>query len=415
MAGLLTRSNPPPAQSRYLQTEPLGLAGVFAMRKLIALALEGGPLFLGELQRALSEGDAVLPVDQRLSGRSRQRLLEAMRPAVLVTSNGERHELPDPLPVEEGDVLVMATSGTTARPKGVVLTAEAVSASASASNRRLEVDPEEDRWWACLPLSHIGGLSVVLRALAADVAFDIAPRFTKEGALSALESGATLTSLVPTALGRLGREAAHSFRHILLGGQAPPGELGDNVITTYGLTETGSGVVYDGEPLEGVEVRIDAVGDEILLRCPMLLRCYRDGTDPRDPEGFFHTGDAGGFDDNGRLVVHGRLSEMIISGGENLWPAAIEQVLEKHPLVREAAVAGRRDPEWGERVTAFVVPAGELEAASLLAELRELVREELASYAAPRELVLVAALPRTAIGKINRADLSSLDGPSVRS
>ena len=167
------------------------------------------------------------------------------------------------------------------------------------------------------------------------------------------------------------------------------------------MTETGSGVVYDGRPLDGVEVRVDKTG-EIHVRGPMLLRTYRDGTDPRR-DGWFATGDLGRWDPDGRLVVDGRRGDLIISGGENVWPEPVEAVLRRHPKVRDVAVGGTTDPEWGQVVTAYVVAAGE---APTLDELRAAVKEELAPHCAPRRLVLVDAIPRTALGKVRRADLS---------
>ena len=119
------------------------------------------------------------------------------------------------------------------------------------------------------------------------------------------------------------------------------------------------------------------------------------------------------MDADGRLVVRGRLGEMIITGGENVWPAMLEPLLERHPAVRAAAVGGRPDPEWGERVTAYVVAEGEVGAAQLLGELRELVRDEISAFAAPLQVVLVDELPRTAIGKVRREALFTLSGPSA--
>jgi acyl-coenzyme A synthetase/AMP-(fatty) acid ligase len=146
----------------------------------------------------------------------------------------------------------------------------------------------------------------------------------------------------------------------------------------------------------------------------MLLRCYRDRTDPKTPDGWFATGDAGEIDAKGRLRIHGRLDDAVISGGENIWPAQVEAVLRRHPWVGDVAVGGLPDAERGVRLVAYLVPSPAvqgIEPAVILAELRELVREQLASFAAPRELVVVARLPHTAIGKLSRAELPALDGP----
>ena len=374
--------------------------------------MPAGPSFVEEMLRAFDDGDAVWPVDNRLAGEARARLFAAMRPACLVGERGERCDLEGAEPVEDGDALVMATSGSTGREKGAVLTHRAVEASARATSARLGADPGTDRWWACLPLSHVGGLSVVTRSLVTGVGCEVAAGVDRERALEALEGGATLTSLVPSALRRLGDALVGRWRRIVLGGQAPPAALPPNVVTTYGMTETGSGVVYDGVPLDGVEVRIE--DGEILLRCPMLLRAYRDGSDPRGAEGWFPTGDAGELAPDGRLVVHGRMGELVITGGENVWPSAVEPLLRRHPAVLDAAVGGRADPEWGERVVAYVVVSHlEVLAPALLAELRELVRGDLAGFAAPREVVVVESIPRTALGKIRREALASLSGPSA--
>ncbi len=382
------------------------------MNRLIAVAIPAGPDYVTELRRIFDDGDAALPVDLRLGLPARRRLLESMRPAAIVTARGEREELARARPIEPGDAVVMATSGTTGESKGVVLTHEAVAASARATSTRIGVDATADRWWACLPLAHIGGLSVVLRSMVEGVGCEVVEGFSAEGAAAALAGGATLTSLVPTALRRLDGSVAAQFRQIVLGGQAPPQDLPGNVVTTYGMTETGSGVVYDGSPLPGVEVRIAADG-EIFLRGPMLLRAYRDGADPKTSEGWLATGDSGEIGPGGLLEVRGRMSDLVITGGENVWPAAVEPVLERHRAVREALVAGRLDPEWGERVTAYVVVAEPVEPARLLAELRDLVRAELAPFMAPREIVIVSELPKTALGKIERGGLSRLEGPSA--
>jgi O-succinylbenzoic acid--CoA ligase len=362
---------------------------------LVAIDLPGGDLFVAALRRVWDDGDAALPVDQRLSRPARSALLAEMAPSAVVDRTG-RTSRPEGVPVADGDALVVATSGTTGRPRGVVLTHTAVAASARATSRRLGVDPGRHQWLACLPLSHVGGLSVVTRALVTRTALVVHPGFDAE-AVTTASGPDTLVSLVPTALARV---SPSRFRTVLLGGSAPPSGLAPNVVTTYGLTETGSGVVYDGRPLDGVEVAVDADG-QIRLRAPMLLRAYRDGTVPTDAGGWLATGDAGSIGPDGRLAVSGRLSDLIITGGENVWPAAVEDVLGRHPAVWEAVVAGRPDPEWGQRVVAWVVPAPGVDPPSL-DELRGFVKAHLAAFAAPRELVLTRSLPRTSSGKVRR-------------
>jgi acyl-CoA synthetase (AMP-forming)/AMP-acid ligase II len=137
------------------------------------------------------------------------------------------------------------------------------------------------------------------------------------------------------------------------------------------------------------------------VRGPQLLRAYRDGSNPLEDAGWFTTGDLGRIDDKGRLHVDGRRDDLIVTGGENVWPASVEEVLRSHPGVADAAVAGLPDDEWGQRVTAFVVPVTR-DRPPTLAGLREHVKRQLPAYAAPRHLVLVGCLPRTALGKIRR-------------
>jgi o-succinylbenzoate---CoA ligase len=374
-----------------------------AVPDLVAIDLPGGPTFVAALQRAWDGGDAVLPLDQRLSPTATEAVLAELRPTRIVRAGGETNRL-DGLPVQAGDALVVATSGTTGRPKGVVLTHDAVKASAVATSARLGVDPERHRWLACLPLNHVGGLSVVTRSLVTGTPLTVLPRF--EPAAVTSEAGPdVMVSLVPTALGRVGAKLFHT---VVLGGSAPPPDLPSNVVTTYGLTETGSGVVYDGRPLDGVEVEVDASTSEIRLRGAMLLRAYRDGAPALDASGWFSTGDAGRIDGDGRLHVRGRLTDLIVSGGENIWPAPVEAALRCDPRVAEVVVAGRPDPEWGERVIAWVVPVDAARPPGLA--LRAIVAERVAPYAAPRQLVLVDDLPRTGIGKVRRDSLPDPDG-----
>lgn len=351
------------------------------MARLIAIDRPGGPDFIDELQRIWAADDAAFPVDQRLPESAKRDVMAAMRV-------GEE--------VEAGDALVVATSGSTGVPKGVVLTHDAVAASARATSARLGVE-SGDHWLACLPLSHVGGLSVVTRALHAGTRLTVHPVFDADDVMS---SGATMVSLVATALKRIDPTR---FRRIVLGGSRPPADRPANSVTTYGMTETGSGVVYDGVPLDDVEVRMVTDDDgnaEIQLRGPMLLRTYRNGPDPKDADGWLPTGDLGRWLDDGRLHVEGRRGDLIITGGENVWPEAVEALLRTHPRVADVLVRGRPDPEWGEIVEALIVPTG---TPPSLDDLRGHVKDSAPAFMAPRGLTLVDEIPRTALGKPIRA------------
>ena len=378
---------------------PAGTAGrigsVRAVRRLVALAIGGGDRFVAELQRAWDAGDAVLPVDQRLPAPAQESLIERMGASVVVDATG-RHRRRGGWAVEDGDALVMATSGSTGDPKGAVLTHAAIEANAMATSSALAVDPSTDRWLACLPLAHVGGLAVVARALLTGTPLEVHDGFDAAAVEAAAHKGATLTSLVPTALARID---ASVFRAILLGGSAMPAQRPPNTVATYGMTETFSGVIYEGWPLEGVEMRI--ADGEVQLRCPMLLRCYRDGSDPRTDDGWFPTGDAGALSDEGQLSVFGRVDDMITTGAEKVWPVAVERILADLQDITEVAVVGRPDPEWGQAVTAVIVPADPAQPPEL-ETLRDAVKAHLPAYCAPQAIELVAELPQTPLGKTQR-------------
>jgi O-succinylbenzoic acid--CoA ligase len=370
---------------------------------LIALDLAGGPLFVEALQRIWDEGHAVLPVDQRLPHGAKKQLIESMRPQRVVDDQGSQL-LDNAQPVEPGDALVMATSGSTGEPKGVVLTHNAVEASALASSRALDVDAT-DHWLACLPVAHIGGLSVITRALLTGIPVTVLPAFDAER-VTALSHECTLTSLVSTALRRID---ARLFRQILLGGGRPPADRPANTVATYGLTETGSGVVYDGFPLPGVEISI-AADDEILVRGPMVMRTYRDGTTSIDAQGWLHTNDLGSLQPDGQLQVAGRRGDVINSGGQKIWPDAIEAVLSSALPTSEFCVVGIPDEEWGESVVLVTTNAD-----LTLDLIRGIVKDSLAPYCAPRQLHVVSQIERTALGKVRRAEIrQQLLGPELK-
>jgi O-succinylbenzoic acid--CoA ligase len=390
-----------------------GALRYWSVPELVALDLPGGAGFVDALRAIWDTGDAAAPIDPRLPTAARHVLFDALRPTRHVGSDGELHALPDGVPVDEGDALVVATSGSSGEPKGVVLTHDALAASARATSDRLMVDPQRHSWLACLPLGHIGGLSVVTRALLTETPLTVVPGFEADTVEHIGRSGrATHVSLVATALGRLDPSV---FESILLGGGRSPERLPDNVVVTYGMTETGSGIVYDGVPLNDVEVAIahfedggdDALDGEILVRGPMLMRCYRDGDAARvlGPDGlstWFATGDAGFVGADMRLHVAGRMADVIVTGGEKVWPDAIEPLLSGHPGVAEVAVWKRADPEWGERVVAWVVPT---DTEPKLEELSDLVAAAIGAWAVPKELVITDGLPRTPSGKVRRSEL----------
>ncbi len=365
------------------------------MDTLVALDLPAGRAFLDALRRAWDDGDAIVPLDRRLPLAARRTLAEQLG-ASLVVSDGEAHHLLQGRPIERGDALVVATSGTTGAVKGVVLTHDAVRAHADAVHAHLAVDADADRWVACLPLAHVGGLGVVTRALLHEVPLVVHDHFDADALASASREGATLVSLVTTALDRIDPAP---WRWIVLGGSADRIARPPNVVHTYGMTETGGGVVYDGVPLPGVDVRI--VDGEIQLRTPTLLRAYRDGHDPRTPDGWYPTGDLGALGPSGHLEVFGRRDDMIVTGGENVWPQVVEDALRSAPGVTDVVVAGVEDDEWGQRVVAYVV-ADPSASPPDLAALRAHVKETLPAYAAPRELVFVEEVARTALGKVRR-------------
>jgi o-succinylbenzoate---CoA ligase len=386
--------------------------------RLIALELPSDPRAGAAVRACWDAGDAVLPLDPSAPRTEVEALLSALRPDRVATLDDPTgRALPAPLPTAEGTALVVATSGSTGRRKGVELTHAALDASTSASVARLGCRPGEV-WRVPLPLHHVAGLTALRRgwALGTD------PQVTAPGDLQALlAAGADRTAVVPTQLHRwLERDGAAGPRHVLLGGAAAPPELlaraaaaGIEVVTSYGMTETCGGCVYDGRPLDGVEVGLTG-GGRVRLRGPVRFAGYRG--DPAatatavDDAGWFTTGDLGRFGPDGRLSVLGRADDVVVSGGENVPLPAVAAALRSHPQVAEVAAVGRDDPEWGQVVHAVVVPRDPA-APPTLAELRDHVRGRHGPPFAPRGLTLVPALPRDAMGKVTREALrGAIDG-----
>jgi O-succinylbenzoic acid--CoA ligase len=383
------------------------LAGLRLRRgDVVAVALPPGEPWLGIASAAWAAEASLLPVDHRLPGPAAQSLLEDGQPTVLVSGESWRR-LASGRPADPEVALIIATSGSSGRPRLVELPRTAVEAAVTSSLRALAAEAG-DGWVSCLPLAHIGGLLVLLRGL-----LGVAPLlFRGPGELEPV-AGFPFISVVPTQLVRALDAGVdlRGYRALLVGGggmedavRSRLAAAGALCVVTYGLTQSCGGVVYDGTPLPGVSVRIGHVG-EIQLGGPTLLRGYRDGSAAGlTADGWLPTGDAGRLDADGRLQVLGRLDDLIVTGGENVWPGDVEAALRSHPAVADCAVFGRPDPTWGQRVVAAVVPR-DRGVPPTLEVLRDHVGALLGRHQAPRELVLVESLPRTALGKVRREGL----------
>ena len=322
--------------------------------------------------------------------------------------------------IDDDVALVATTSGTTGAPKGALLTAAALTASAAATHDRLG---GPGSWLLALPPYHIAGLQVLVRSALAGsipVELDVSEGFDVTqlpGAIRRLGSGRRYTSLVAAQLAKALTDPAAAaalaeLDAVLLGGgPAPQGVLdaaaaaGIAVVRTYGMSETAGGCVYDGVPLDGVLVRVAGDG-RIVLGGATLAKGYRNPVDP-DPfaePGWFRTDDLGALDDAGVLRVLGRADEAISTGGLTVLPQLVEAALGTHPAVGDCAVFGLADDRLGERVVAAIVVAEGCSAPTLDA-LRAHVTRTLDPTAAPRELHVVDALPRRGIGKLDRTAL----------
>ncbi|HEY4157471.1 MAG TPA: AMP-binding protein [Polyangiaceae bacterium] len=402
------------------------------------------------LYALLALGVPILPLHPRLTAPERQRLIEQARARVVLEPAPQRtaaRRLPGRLPVVADDALLacVPSSGTSGSPKLVRLTHGAFLASACADSENIGQLPS-DRALLCLPLSHVGGLSIVTRALRARrpiVVFAPAAGGLL-GSLSALAECVTrerisLLSLVPTVLERLMQsepdwQPPASLRAVLLGGAACSPKLYDlardrrvPVLPSYGLTESASqvvthrypararsavrsGVVSSGFPLRGVELRIQ--GDQIELRGPMLCSGYVGEASPFDARGWFKTRDRGEFDPEQGLYVLGRSSELIITGGENVDPVEVEHALGAFPGVEAACVFGVDDATFGQ-IVALVLESDD--PTSLVpSSLVSFLEERLASFKLPRLWTAVAHLPRLSSGKLDRAGARKLAEPSLR-
>jgi o-succinylbenzoate---CoA ligase len=394
-----------------LSEEAIGVAGALQRDGVqpgdrVAVALSEVEDFAVALHGCFLAGAVAVPVDLRLT--------EEERAARLAGAEVVLTELPSPTtiswpmtPFGDAPMTVMHTSGTTAAPKQVVLTRGNWLANALGSAVALGLDPAE-RWLCPMPLTHVGGLSIPIRSSIYATTAVVHGRFDTERVLEDLMDPGrriTLVSLVPTMLSRLldaGLWQPPALRWVLLGGGPIAGALleradaaGVPVAPSYGMTETCSQVVTFGWPLPGAEVRVSS--GEVVVRGPMV------SAGAVDESGWLRTGDLGTFDERGRLVITGRKADTIVTGGENVAPVEVEDVLLTHPAVADAAVFARPDVEWGEAVVASVVLR---EGGTVAAEeLRVFCAERLAGFKVPKAFEFVSGLPRSQTGKLLRREL----------
>jgi O-succinylbenzoic acid--CoA ligase len=373
----------------------------------VAIALPARRAFVETLHGCLLLGAAAVPIDLRL--RPAERRAQAASCATVVrrpldgladtgAALSATHDL-------DATAIVVHTSGTTSGPRAVALTYGNWLWSALGSAAALGVQ-RDDVWLCALPLSHVGGLSILVRSTIYATRVVLHERFSAEAAADELATRATLVSVVPTTLARLldaGLRHPQHLRAALVGGAPVTATLleraaaaGVPAVVTYGMTEACSQVTTGGPRLFCTPVRTGA-RREVLVAGPTVAPAALSG------DGWLHTGDEGALDADGILTVTGRAGDTIITGGENVAPTEVEAVLESHPAVAEAAVHGSPDPEWGERVVATVVLRGDHTATE--DELRGYCRVRLAGYKVPRVFRFTRELPRTVSGKLLRRSL----------
>ncbi len=426
----------------------------------LGLCLESRPVFATLYFAAVRVGAVVVPLHTDETAREYARTLERTEPAVVVCESTTREtvaaaaECPvvsvdgdgQPLaaqsarekpPVDataprdvDATQLLVCTSGTGGEPKIVCLSRRNLLANATASAFRLGVEPG-DRWLCCLPMAHMGGLAPIVRTVLYGSTLVTQRRFEPATTLTILDDAISCVSLVPTMCRRLldaGWEPTDALRVVLLGG-GPASETlleqcvdrGIPVHPTYGATETAAQIATArpaeaaanpgtvGRPLACQNVRIvdddgrpvePGEAGEVVVSGPAVADGYLEAGSFTDSE--FATGDLGRMDQAGRLWITGRLSDRIITGGENVDPAAVVAVLKSHPAVDDCAVVGLADPEWGERVAALLVTDG-----ADFGSVRAHCERELAGYKRPKTVAVTDRLPRTASGTVDREAVRS--------
>jgi O-succinylbenzoic acid--CoA ligase len=416
----------------------LGARHVPLNRRAARAELAAQLRMVGDALLVYDEANAVVAADISVGTGLPLALVEA-----LLTHAGAEHAIPAGAPADvsfagwaddlDAPATVLFTSGTTGRPRGAVLSQADHLASAAAWAAVLSPRPT-DRWLGCLPLFHVAGLAVVIRAALWGSDLEVLRRFDVAAVAEGIATGVSHLSLVPTQLEELlrawgDRPAPSTLRAILLGGATIPGPLlararglGLPVLTTYGMTETASGVAVGGadpqtradpsalRPLPGVRLRVvdadaDGVG-QVEVAGDMVFAGYlgEPDTESRTVDGdWLRTGDLGRLGTDGLLRIVDRRDDLIISGGENVYPAEVEAVLLAHPDVVEVAVVGQPDRRWGSVPVAAIVLSEGSRAGD--EDLTRHCRERLAGYKVPVRFHRVSVLPRGEGGKVLRREL----------
>ena len=383
-----------------------------ASDELVLIDHPPGPAWSGLAEALWRDEVPFLPIDHRITDRERRAIVDRARPQFV--RDTERRDAPGRRGAGH------ARRGRRDRhvgaggvPKLVELHRVAVVVALTRSAKRLGATPGAP--WVCpLPPSHIGGLLVLLRAAVLGSPVVAHERFDPERVVHDGE-GAAFVSVVPSMVRRLVEAdlGLHGLTLLVGGGpstrprRAPRVRAAPASSRPTASRRRAGGFAYDGEPLDGMRVRLDPAGG-IEVAGSTLMEGYR--LDPAatgaafTTDGWLRTGDLGAIGDDARVSVHGRADDLIRTGAEKVWPEEVEAILAAHPKVADVAVAGQPDPEWGERVEAYAVPAT-LDDPPSLDELRAFGADHLAGFKLPRELHLVGEIPRTRSGKVRRREL----------
>ncbi len=325
---------------------------------------------------------------------------------------------------EEKIAVIMNTSATTGEFKSVPVRWRQFYSHAKASQKSLGVT-DEDNWLVILPMYHISGLAILIRSLYNGTQITILEKFDEDQVIKLIESNTiNMISIVPTMLNRIiNWIGKHNLRVVLVGGEFIPKALVEKSISknipiykTYGMTETTSQsttfpvlehpekIDSVGLPIEGVEIHIQDPDEkgigEVLVKSPMLMDGY---IGKESINGYFNTEDLGFIDENGFLYILDRRQNLIISGGENIYPKEIENVLYAHPQIIECAVVGKKDEKWGQVPVLYVVSS--LNEEAILGYLSE----RLAKYKLPKKIIYLDKLPKNASGKVLKKNLIEVD------